>query len=182
MILSLIPGEWVSVESSEQSTDTPSRRSASWNISESSTRTSSGLLTLVLISGKKKKMYTPDHVTTDESKKKICRGMDKKMFQYKSLLTILSPSLVFYPSLTACVKPGGTGAAMAGSWAETLLCSPLTFLLHGGHLGGDTVLACVCFDSGAAGGVSGQTGAALTALRVQVQVITDVWLSVTLLL
>lgn len=40
----------------------------------------------------------------------------------------------------------------------------------------------VSFDSGTAGGVSGQTGAALAAGGIQVQVITDVRLSVTFFL
>lgn len=56
----------------------------------------------------------------------------------------------------------------------------MTLLLHGGHLWGDAVLAGVRFDPRAAGGVPGQTRAALTAGGVHVQVITDVGLSVTL--
>lgn len=44
------------------------------------------------------------------------------------------------------------------------------------------MLPCVSFNSRAAGGVSGQTRAALAAGGVQVQVITDVRLSVTLFL
>lgn len=113
---------------------------------------------------------------------KICSGMDKLSIKIKITLTFLLPPLIFHSSLNACVKPGGTGAATTGCWAETLLCLPLTFLLHGGHLCGDAVLAGVGFNSRAAGGVSGQTRAALTAWGVQVQVITDVGLSVTLFL
>lgn len=71
---------------------------------------------------------------------------------------------------------------MARCGAETLLCLLQYFLLHGGYLSGDAVLAGVSFNAGAAGGETGQTWAALTALGVHVQVITNVGLSVTLFL
>lgn len=50
----------------------------------------------------------------------------------------------------------------------------MTFLLRGGYLRGEAVLTAISFNSRAAGRVSGQTGAALAAMGVQVQVITDV--------
>lgn len=125
----------------------------------------------------------PVYQLTKSFKKQYAEGWIKypvQMFQYKNSLTLLLPPLIFYWSLTAYVKPRCTGAAVAGYWAETSLCLPLTFLLHGGHLCGDAVLAGVSFNSRAAGGVSRQTRAALAAWGVQVQVITDVRLSVAL--
>lgn len=50
----------------------------------------------------------------------------------------------------------------------------MTFLFHGGYLCGNAVLTAIGFNSRAAGGVSGQAGAALAAVGVQVQVIADV--------
>lgn len=204
----LIPVEQVA-ESSAQSTDTPSRRSANGNISSgSSTRNSFGLSTLVLISEKQSNVkvylrtqWTKNYINFPIMNYCMSEGagcyknarnekngnVDKKddvevwqkpqMFQYNNYSLTFLPPFIFYLSFTACVKSRGAGAA---TWAETLLHLQLPILLQRGNLSGDAVLAGICFDSRAASRVSGQTRAALTAWGVQVQVITDVRLSVTL--
>lgn len=103
-----------------------------------------------------------------------------------SPLTSLLPRLLLLVllrlGLAAHIEPGRMGVAAADHWAGTFLSLPLAVFLHRGHLCGDAVLPGIGFNSGTAGGVSGQAGAALGALVVHVQVVADVRLSVTLFL
>lgn len=187
-------GNWV-LDRSVQSTDTPSRRSASLNIwSESGA--SVVLPTLVWTSriSKTKKICKTSFLNTPN-----CQGHARRMWMQELdvngqntqmsenlinliLHTFLLPPIILCLSFAPCLKPWGRGTGAARCWAQPLFYWLVTVLLHGGDLCGNAVLSGISFDSRAAGGVSGQTGAALATMRVQVQVITDVRLSVTLFL
>lgn len=101
---------------------------------------------------------------------------------YSSTLTFFSTFLIFDHSFAACFQVTAAGAAVICCWDETLLSVLLTLLLQGGHVCRDAVLTSISFNARAAGWMSWQTRAALAAVRVQVQVVTDVRFSVALFL